>query len=304
MSTDIDWQHELDSSFGSGHDVATGHYVVAGRRAVRRRRIAAVAVAATIAICGGVAWAATPGSTPRGDAPVATHGPAPTVATEEATEKPDSKRDRRGAATPSMSVEEEFLGNPALLEDGRLKLSPLAGEVLQRVPNPMGYTPEQGRSTAIRVMYQGREQYSLIVSFGQGDWSINTNDATGDFDGWVDTNVRTQRTLDAANGVTPSAGDTSDLPWLVLGADGGVTTARPGVVMVEQKTSADLGDNFSAGSTRAGVVHLLVDGRSEFAAYRVIDGTLDVVPGPGSFDSTSAFITWARQQYESGAGMR
>src|SRR5690606_33900893 len=118
-------------------------------------------------------------------------------------------------------------------EDGRLKLSPLAGEVLERVRNPMGYTPGQGQSTAIRVMYQGREKYSLIASFGAGDWSINTNDATGDFAGWVAVNVATQQTLDVANGVTPSAGDRSDQPWLVLDADGEIATARSSVVIAE-----------------------------------------------------------------------
>ncbi len=304
MSTDIDWQHELDSSFGTGHDEPVGHYVAAGHRVVRRRRrIAAIAVAATVAICGGAVWAASPGATPRGDAPVATHDSSPTTATEKADGT--NKRDggRRDVA-PSMSVEEEFLGNPALLQDGKLKLSPLAGEVLQRVPNPMGYTPDQGRSTAIRVMYAGREKYSLIASFGPGDWSINTNDATGDFAGWVAANVRNQQTLDAANGVTPSAGDAGDQAWLVLDADGAITTARSSVVIVEQRTSVDLGENFSAGATSAGVVRLLVDDRSEYAAYRVIDGSLDVIAAPGRFDSMSAFITWARGQYASGEGMR
>ncbi len=49
----------------------------------------------------------------------------------------------------------------------------------------MGYTPDQGQSIAIRVMYEGREVYSIIAAFGVGDWSTNTNDATGDFAGWV-----------------------------------------------------------------------------------------------------------------------
>jgi hypothetical protein len=47
-----------------------------------------------------------------------------------------------------------------------------------------------------------------------------------------------------------------------------------------------------------------VDGRSEFAAYRVIDGRLDVIPGGGTFPSLEAFIDWARQQYDSGSGLR
>ena len=153
-------------------------------------------------------------------------------------------------------------------------------------------------------MYEGREVYSIIAAFGVGDWSTNTNDATGDFAGWVATNVRNQQTLDVANGVTPSSGETSDQPWLVLDGSGNVSTARPGVVITQQRAGIDLGESFGAGATATGVVRLLVDGRSEFAAYRVIDGTLDVIPAPGSFASMAAFIDWARQQYASGSGMR
>lgn len=73
MSTDIDWQRELDASFGSRDDLPAGHYVLAGRRAVRRRRrsglVAAVAAAAVVA---GVAWGVAPGRGPaRSEAPVA-----------------------------------------------------------------------------------------------------------------------------------------------------------------------------------------------------------------------------------------
>ena len=52
MSTDIDWQHELDSSFGTGDDVPVGHYVAVGHAAVRRRRaaVAAAGVAAAIVV--------------------------------------------------------------------------------------------------------------------------------------------------------------------------------------------------------------------------------------------------------------
>lgn len=74
MSTDIDWQRELDASFGSRDDVPAGHYVVAGRRAVRRRRTrAAVVGLAVAAVVAGVAWGTAPGRSPRGsDTPVAT----------------------------------------------------------------------------------------------------------------------------------------------------------------------------------------------------------------------------------------
>jgi hypothetical protein len=35
-----------------------------------------------------------------------------------------------------------------------------------------------------------------------------------------------------------------------------------------------------------------------------VDGSLEVVAAPGSFDSMSAFVDWARDQYSSGKGMR
>lgn len=67
MSIDIDWQSELDASFGTGHDVPAGHYVAAGRTAVRRRRAASVAIVAAMAVGVGAAWASGPGTAPRGE---------------------------------------------------------------------------------------------------------------------------------------------------------------------------------------------------------------------------------------------
>ncbi len=74
MTTQIDWRHEIDASFGSGDDVPVGHYVAAGRRAVRRRRtVAVVAGLAAAAVVAGVVWGVAPGRGPAGsEAPVAT----------------------------------------------------------------------------------------------------------------------------------------------------------------------------------------------------------------------------------------
>ena len=193
---------------------------------------------------------------------------------------------------------------PGQLTYAGLVLAPGGGPVLERVPNPMGYPADQGRSLGIRLMVDGQEQYALLTAYPSDDSSTMNVLRTGDFDGWLAQAVRTQQTLDVQNGVTPSSGDSRDQPWLVLDDQGGLTAARPGIVVTEQRTSVDLGESFATGATRTGVVRLLVDGRSEFAAYRVIDGTLDVIPGGGSFDSMSAFISWAREQYSSGAGLR
>lgn len=309
MDTEIDWRGELDGSFGAGPDVPVGHYVDAGRRAVRRRRVTAVVVAATLLVAGSTAWATSPGGAPRGDAPVATNGPDPEQ--RKAKDEPRARdEDRKRDVTPSMSVEsmsveEEFGDNPAVLDEDGLKVSPLAGAVLERMPNPMGYTPEQGMSVAIRVMYDGSERYSFMsLTDGGTSLSSTTHYATGDFAGWVDGVVRTQRTLDVLNGVTPSSGDTSDGQWLTLTSDGEVESTRPGIVLVEVRTGVDLGADFATGSDDTGAVRLLVDGRSEFAVYRVVDSTLEVIPGVGSFDSLDSFLDWARGQYASGEGMR
>lgn len=76
MTTQIDWQHEIDSAFGSGDDQPVGHYVAAGQRAVRRRhRVAFVGALAAAAVVAGVVWGVAPGSGP-------TRSEAPPVATD------------------------------------------------------------------------------------------------------------------------------------------------------------------------------------------------------------------------------
>lgn len=307
MDTEIDWQHELDRSFGAGEDRPPAHYVVVGHGAVRRRRAAAVVLTASIVLGGTAAWAVSPGSSPRGEAPVATQGPAP--ADEDASGGEEQRQDRRRSLEELRRAGEarvDFLGNPAALADGGLVLAPRSGPVLERVPNPMGYTPAQGSSLAIRVMFRGRETYSLMAAFPDST-STMTNDASGDFQGWLAGVVASQRTLDVANGVTPSSGDTSDAsdaPWLALAPDGSVRAASSDVVLTEVRSDVDLGPAFADGATRTGAVRALVDGRTVYAVFRVVDGALDVVPGGGRFESMSAFLSWARDQYASGQGLR
>jgi hypothetical protein len=306
MSTDIDWQRELDTSFSSGRDVPPGHYVAAGRRAVRRRRATAAAmIVATVALGGGAVWAGGSDSTLRGDAPVATEGVAPR---EDRTTDGQRERDRdrsRPRSAPSMSVEEEFLGEPAVIEpDGTVKLSPLTDAELERVPNPMGYTSDQGHSVGLRVIYQGVEKYTLAVTNHDGTASsMHTNSASGDFPGWLAGKVELQRGLDAANADSPDATVETPDTWLTLGADGSVVPATP-FVSVTVSREVDLGGGFALGADRTGVARLQVAGLPEFVAWRVVDDELEVIYGGGRFESLDAFVRWARQQYASGEGLR
>lgn len=309
MDTEIDWQSELDRSFGDGEDLDVGRYVASGRRAVRRRRVAAVVVAATVAVGGSAAWAASPGAAPRSDAPVATTGPAPERASDSDGGPTPAERKReleklRELANAAADREADFGSSPAVLTADGLALAPNAGPILQRVPNPMGYTAAQGTSIAIRVMFKGREHYALIARFGDDSSSSMYNTATGDFEGWLAGQVQSQATLDSANGVIPSSGSADPRGWLRLTEDGEVESTRSDIVIVETRVDVDLGEGFAQDSDRAGAVRLIVDGESRVAAWRVVDGTLEVISGPGRFDSLTAFIGWARQQYASGQGMR
>lgn len=305
MDTEIDWQHELDTSFGAGHDVPAGHYVAAGRTAVRRRRATSIAIVAAMVVGVGVAWASGPGTTLRGDAPVATQPASPDPDDPSERSEDASRRARLLARMRDVARSEAVqFGNPgALTQDGELVLAPGAGPVLEQVPNPMGYTPAQGHSLGIRVMKDGKEQYGLLLVF-PGSSSALYVWKTGDFAGWLAQAVRDQSALDVLNGVTPPGSDTSDMPWLALGADGDVLAARPGVTIVELRTDVDLGGTFGMGATSAGVVRLVVDGRSEFAAYTVRGGQINVEPAGGTFESMDAFIDWASAQYATGDGMR
>lgn len=255
MSTQIDWREELDSSFGRAPDLPAAQYVVAGRRAVRRRRIAAAAVAATFAVIGGAACATSLGAAPRGDAPIATHGPAPTEGTDRrADRETERKTQLRDLARARERV--DFLGNPAALTQEEMVLAPRTGAVLQRVRNPMGYTGKQGWSLAIRAMYEGREQYSLMAYFSDGGTSTSTVDATGDFAGWLEAAVGSQRFLDDANGVNAPSDRSNPDQWLQLGPEGEVEAAGPNVVLVEVRVDVDLGEDFARGTDRTGVTRL------------------------------------------------
>lgn len=71
MSTRIDWQREIDESFGQAPDRPAADYVASGHRALRRRRaVAGIAGLVAVVVLGGVGFAALPDG-PRQEAPPA-----------------------------------------------------------------------------------------------------------------------------------------------------------------------------------------------------------------------------------------
>ena len=311
MSTDIDWQHELDSSFGTGHDLAPDHYLASGRRAVRRRRATAVVLASAIVVCGTAVWASGPGSALRGEAPVANERvDSRQVEVTEPDEDP-ARLDKRVRQLDRMRQQAEkpsFIGNPATLVDGELVLAPKAGPVLQQVANPMDYAAGSGRtSIGIRVMFEGREKYSLIATEDDertASTSLNTVSATGDFAGWLAAAVNSQRSLDQTDAAPDTSVTETPDAWLSLGPDGSIESASPFVAVMEVREGVDLGDGFALDADRVGAARLQVAGTSEFVVWRAVRGRLEVIGGPGPCDSLSAFVRWAREQYASGQGLR
>ena len=160
------------------------------------------------------------------------------------------------------------------------------------------------RALGIRVMFRGREKYSLLTRDVDGATSMGTNDATGDFAGWLAGRVASVRALD---GTADSAGtsvlETPD-KWLSIGPDGSIESATPFVAVMEIREGADLVGSFATDTDRAGLARLQVTGTVRYVAWRVLAGDLEVVPAPGSFDSMAAFVRWAGEQYASGEGMR
>lgn len=304
MSADIDWQRELDASFGAGRDVPPGHYVGAGRRAVRRRRATAVVLTAAVVVSSGAGWAVIldAGSATRGDAPIATSGPAPTDDAETRAERKDRLRELRDTRDAQLG-QPDFVGEPATLDADGLVLAPGAGPVLERVDNPMGYSEVQGQSLAVRVMFEGREKYSLLVRHSDGGTSMGTNDATGDFAAWLEGRIASQRSLDVANGVTGPLGTIAPDAWITIGADGSVRPGDDAVVVVGTRDDLDLGD-FATGAEQDGIARLRVGDRPQVVIYRVVDGRLEVIPGGDWVGSLEVFARVVRHQYASGEGMR
>lgn len=305
MDTEIDWQRELDSSFGSGADVPPGHYVAAGHRAVRRRRATAVVLTAAVVVAGGAGWAATldAGSATRGDAPIATSGPAPTDDQDGRAERTERLRELEAARDAQLGEEPEFLGEPATLDADGLVLAPGAGPVLERVDNPMGYTDVQGQSLGIRVMFRGREKYSLLVRHSDGGTSMGTNDATGDFAAWLEGRVASQHSLDVSNGVTGPMGTIAPDDWITVGADGAVLPDDDAVEVLGARDDLDLGD-FALGAEQAGIARLRVGDRPQVVIYRIVDGPLEVIPLGDWVGPLQVLSGVVREEYASGEGMR
>ncbi len=229
MSTDIDWQHELDTSFGSGHDVPAGHYVAAGRTAVRRRRLTAAVVGlGAAAVVGGIAWGVAPhGGPSSSDAPIATEPsrtasqtPAPSREVEKAPELPWKKGDPPARSSP----------------DG-LALAP-GSVVHERVDNLF---PGRASESVALDISRGGERWWMTLEWDSGGAAMSSTRPTdGLFDSFDDF-VRAE-ILGGGMTTQPATVDDTWFAGLVQWTGGELRT-RKGVVVVkqvDQPVSSDL----------------------------------------------------------------
>lgn len=229
MDTEIDWQRELDSSFGAGADVPAGHYVAAGQRAVRRRRqLAAVLTTAALALVGGVVWSTSPGSAPRSEAPVATQPPPSASASASAT---PSTKPARGRDMPWRKNEP-----PARALPGGLEIR--SGAVVHERRDAL-YPGKDTESAALDISFGG-SRWWLVLEWDRGGSSMSS---TRPEDGFADSFDAFVRSEVANGGMTSMPAD--DVP----GMGGGLVTWRggeldpaPGVEVVERVENPVPGD--------------------------------------------------------------
>jgi hypothetical protein len=210
MSTDIDWQRELDASFGSGEDVPVGHYVAVGQRVVRRRRrVGVVAALAAAAVVAGVAWGVTPGRGPGAtEAPIATD--------------PDGTAVSDGAQPWGQDdLPARFDGTGLEIREGAV--------VHERVDNL--FPGKASESVALDITYEG-ERWWMSIEWGDAGagWSATSPDEGlhESFDDFV--------LAEMEGGGMISAPVVADDQWhggLVQWA-GGAPTPRNGVTVVRE----------------------------------------------------------------------
>lgn len=227
MTTQIDWQRELDASFGSGDDVPVGHYVAAGHTAVRRRRAVGAAAGVAAAIVVGTTWALAPGDAPRSDrAPVATE-PSATASPSSPTSDPE----------PATSLPWRKGEPPARALPGGLEIRP--GAVVHERRDAL-YPGKDTESAALDISFQG-ERWWLVLEWKKGGSSMSSSRPEDGFADSFDAFVRAEV---ATGGMTSVPAD--DVPGMAGGLatwHGGDLEAAPGVSVVRQVEDPVPGDD-------------------------------------------------------------
>ena len=284
-----DLREHLDAAIGAGPDHRpVASLLTAGHRAVRRRRIAAVTGTAVVLAVVGTTYAAAGGQPRAAHDPQVTH-PGPTAS---ATPDPSPAED---AAAEQPWGRYDFIR----YDDRNGRLEVRSGvQILDRVDDYLRGT-RFDHSVAMDVLFEGKEYWvsaewvaatKTMESYGSAGMT-KPSDGWADFRAWTDDQA-------AANGVEVEGG--SGYPDLVVAAADATLSAAPGARILEQ-TATDLPEGFD----RAAYVGR--DGRRYLVLERIIgsqEPELITVHAEPHGDSLDALLSWARQKYADGEGVR
>lgn len=297
MSTDLTDQIATDLATGYADEPAprpAAGYLALGRRRQRRRRVgvglAAAGAVGAIALVGGLLTGgsgpgAEPDRVPVVDAPTPTPTPPtpPTVAP-----APD--------AAPSQPIDEVLSPGQHVGYDGRGTVVLRPGwRVVRQVANPLRRVAPAA-SLGV-VVTNGRATYWYLLDHtpegGGASWDPAGTSYTR-FEQWLDDQV------DLQTGAEPAA-------FVTFAGAGSVLEPGRGVRILRQWADPDLPGFAAPGETTA-VAKVEVDGVTYFVlARRAPGGPTDDLPvDAGLLDAPTlaAFLSYARDRYASGQGLR
>ena len=281
---------KIDEAFGDGPPLpSVANHLGAGRRALRRRRQLAsgAAALATAAVLGTTWYAVSPGTTTDSDM-LAGNPTSPTV---------PSSSGATGSPTTSPSGAPWPQGELIRYVAGQLEVRP--GVVVhEHIRNPYHYE-QPSLSDALDVTWNGRRQWLMIEKrpLPQGISSSSSEPSNG----WASFAAYVADQVDVnGNSGWP---DTFKLD----GRGRVVPTALAHVI--HRTDEPRLGPDFAAPgeTTGAAVVSVVGEEGNYFVVWRVIDGQLDVITTPPTFNAGATFkelLSRARAQYASGEGLR
>jgi hypothetical protein len=239
MDTEIDWQRELDGSFGSGEDVDVARYVASGHRAVRRRRATAAVLVAAVVIGGSAAWASGQGSVVRGDAPVATKRADDGRRQDTTRDAALERVDKRVEKLDRMRAQAQPWGKgdpPARSFPGGLQIRD--GAVVHERRDDL-YPGKDTSSAALDLSWKGGRWWMVLEWDGGGSsmsYSRPEDGFADSFDAFVRAEVATGGMTSVPPGEVPGMGG-GLVTW-----HGGVLDPAPGVEVVERVDDPVPGD--------------------------------------------------------------
>ncbi|WP_109509493.1 hypothetical protein [Nocardioides speluncae] len=273
---------QIEASFGDGPaHRSLEDRLSAGRRARRRRKGAeGVAAVAGVAVLGLVAYGIAPGGTPdSAEDPVYSGKP---TASATASGSPTGK-----ALKPleeGQWAEYDADGN-VVLADGVTEL--------QRVPNPLDW-PLPKRSVGLEVERAGKKVWMLLEYEPGSGTSASADPAQKSFatlQEWLDYQVALHTGGEQLQLVEFGTGETLE--------------PLPGVTIVQQRPSPDVGDDFAGQGDRSAVAEVRVDGDTWFVLARDLDGPPQYIPTAAiaGRQTLAEFLVYARGQYAGGEGL-